>query len=123
MNTNNDDDEKLKEKKKKIFFYNPKEDNKNVIHFQKPVKVIKVKPYNSHVLIKSSNNLYIKDNEISNRNIFENKKKTFRESYKTFNSSNNIDFNKNKKIQIKINYSNIDKNSLIKLPKIQNLLK
>ena len=123
MNTNNDDDEKLKEKKKKIFFYNPKEDNKNVIHFQKQVKVIKVKPYNSHVLIKSSNNLYIKDNEISNRNIFENKKKTFRESYKTFDSSNNIDLNKNKKIQIKINYSNIDKNSLIKLPKIQNLLK
>jgi len=123
MNINNNINDKLKEKKKKIFFYNPKEDNKNIIHFKKPIKEIKIKSYNSNSLIKSENNLFLKDNEISQRNIFENKKKSFRESYKTFASSNNIDSNNSKRIQIKINYSNLDKNSYIKLPYIQSLLK
>ena len=123
MNINNNNNDKLKEKKKKIFFYNPKEDNKNIIHFKKPIKEIKIKSYNSNSLIKSENNLFLKDNEISQRNIFENKKKSFRESYKTFALSNNIDSNNSKRIQIKINYSNLDKNSYIKLPYIQSLLK
>ena len=58
---------------------------------------------------------------MNQKNIFENKKKILRESYNTF-IANNIESTKNKNNHLRIN-SNINTNSYIKLPYIQNLFK
>ena len=91
------------------------------IYIRKSLKSIKIKSSNNDLLFKSENNLCLKDNEMNQKNIFENKKKILRESYNTF-IANNIESTKNKNNHLRIN-SNINTNSYIKLPYIQNLFK
>ena len=123
LNTNNnDDDNKFKENKKKNnIVCNTKKGNKNIICIRKSLKSNKIKSSNNDLLFKSENNLCLKDNEMNQKNIFENKKKILRESYNTF-IANNIESTKNKNNHLRIN-SNINTNSYIKLPYIQNLFK